>query len=144
MQFSKTSTNKFLLRLEKGEEVVGSLKKFCQKQKIKNAAFSGLGSVEDPVLAHYRVDTKKYSEKKLNGIFEVTNLTGNAGLFEDEPLVHAHVSLSDDEMKAFGGHVISMEVSATMEIMLIDLKSSYKKSYNEEIGLKLWDLPEQL
>lgn len=144
MEYSRVNKNSFLIRLVKGEEVVISIKSFCEKKGIKNAWFSGLGSIENPTLAHYRVDTKKYSEKKLNGIFEVTNMTGNVGVFDNAPLVHAHITLSNDAMQAFGGHLVSTVVSATLEVELTDLGSHYTKLYSEEIGLKLWDLPEEI
>ncbi len=142
MKFSKTANNSYLLRLEKGDEVISSIKLFCEKQRIKNAWLSGLGSVENTILAHYRVDTKKYSEKKIPDILEVTSLTGNVAVFENAPFVHAHASLSDDEMRALGGHLVSATVSAAFEILITDLGTEHAKKFDEEIGLKLFDLPE--
>ncbi len=134
----------YLLRLVKGEKVIDSLSKFCEKNNIKNTVISGIGSIDSPTLAHYSVKTKKYSEKKLNGIFELTNLTGNVAQYEGKSLVHVHISLSDSSMHAFGGHLVETEVSATVEIILLDLKINYVKTFSQEIGLKLWDLPERL
>ena len=87
MQLAKVSADKFLIRLEQGELLQESLKSFCQKKGVKSGSLSGIGSIEDPILAHYRVDTKKYSEKKLTGIFEVAVLTGNIALYEGEVLI---------------------------------------------------------
>lgn len=144
MYYSKVSLNKYLIRLVRGEEINTSIKKFCRKLNIKNAGLSGIGSVDDPTLAHYRVDTKKYKEKMLSGIFELTSLVGNVGVFEDEALVHIHVSLSDEEMRAFGGHLVKGNVSATAEITLTVFESDLRKSHDDEIGLKLWDLPKNI
>lgn len=140
MRYGRVSKNTFLIRLERGEKVNASLTSFCQKKSIKNAVIHGLGSIEDPTLANYRVDTKKYSEKRLKGIFELTNLIGTVGLFEGEPLVHTHVTISDEDMRAFGGHLVEAAVSATVEVVLIDLKSRFTKSHSKEIGLRLFDL----
>lgn len=144
MYYSKVDSNKYLIRLLRGEEINERVKKFCQKIDIKNASVSGIGSIENPTLAHYRVDTKKYKEKTLNGIFELTSLIGTVGVFEDEPFVHVHVNLSDEEMRAFGGHLVNGMVSATVEIVLTVFSSEQTKSFDKEIGLKLWDLPEKL
>ena len=141
MHYSKISPNKYLIRLIRGEEINSSIKKFCEKLDIKNAEILGIGSIENPTLAHYRVDTKKYKEKTFKGIFEVTSLIGNVAIFEGEPLVHAHVTISDDDMRSFGGHLVKGVVSATVEIILEYFDSKHTKSYDEEIGLRLWDLP---
>ena len=144
MYLSKVSANKYLIRLVKGEEMNTSIKRFCKKLGILNATLSGIGSLKNPTLAHYRVDTKKYKEKTFRAIFELTSLIGNVAIFEGEPLVHAHATISDQNMDSFGGHLVEGEVSATVEIVLDILDSKHTKSYDEEIGLKLWDLPERL
>lgn len=140
MFYSKITKKKYLIRLERGEEVNYSIKKFCKNQQIANSIILAIGSIENPILAHYNVNNKKYTEKKLPGIFELTNLTGNVGMFKNEPLVHSHATLSDADMKAYAGHLVEGKISATCEIFLIDLGSNFTKSHNEEIGLKLWDL----
>lgn len=144
MVYGTVGSNYYLVRLEKGEEVVASLKKLCESQRIDNAYFSGLGSVENPTLAHYLVTTKKYTEKKLEGVFELLTITGNVALFEDKPLVHAHAILSDNEMNTKGGHLVEATTSATVELHLRILDTVYEKQQDEEIGLKLFDLPERV
>ncbi|OGH13319.1 MAG: hypothetical protein A2687_05005 [Candidatus Levybacteria bacterium RIFCSPHIGHO2_01_FULL_38_26] len=144
MFYSKVSADKYLIRLLKGEEINESVKKFCEKLDVKNAGIVGIGSVENPSLAHYRVDTKKYKEKTFKGIFELTSLVGSVAIFEGKPLVHNHVTISDEDMNVLGGHLVSGVVSATVEIVLTVFDSSHTKSHDEEIGLKLWNLPESL
>lgn len=144
MKYSEVSEKVYVVRLEKGEEVVHSIEQFCTKENIASALLSALGSIENPTLAHYLVTTKKYTEKKLEGIYELTNLTGNVTQFENKPLVHAHVTLSDEEMHAFGGHLVSATVSATVELTVTKLDKELTKSQNEEIGLKLMDLEESI
>ena len=144
MYFAKVNTNTYLLRLEKGEQLNASSKKFCQEKSIQNASITALGSIENPTLAHYRVDTKKYREERLTGIFELANLTGTIGMFKGQPFVHTHVTVTDEKMRAFGGHLVEATVSATVEVFIADLGTDFGKSHSEEIGLRLWDLPESL
>jgi len=144
MYYSKADSNKYLIRLLRGEEINEEVKKFCEKLNIKNACVCGIGSIENPTLAHYRVDTKEYKEKKFKGIFELTSLIGTVAVFEDKLLVHVHVTLSDEEMKAFGGHLVKGEVSATVELIITVFNSNHTKSYDKAIGLKLWDLHERM
>lgn len=144
MYYSGLDNKIFLIRLERGERVVLSIKSLCEKLGIKNASFAGIGSIENPVLAHYRVDNKRYKEKNLQGIFEVTNLVGNVAIFEEKPLVHGHINVSDDEMRVFGGHLVEATVAATLEITLQDFGSGKTKKQDDNIGLKLLELDEHV
>jgi len=139
MIFGKINDTKYLLRLERGEEVISAIQSFCEEKQIVNAGISGIGSVDDPTLAHYRVDTKKYSEKQLTGIFEVTSLLGSIALYEKKPLLHLHITLGDENMHAFAGHLVKGIVSATLEVIITVFPSTFEKKYSEEIGLKLYE-----
>lgn len=141
MQFGTIQENKYIIRLERGEEVGSTLKTFCQDHSIKNASITGIGSIENPTLAHYKVDSKKYSEKQLDGVFEVTSLLGTVALFNGEPLLHLHITLGDENMQAFAGHLVQGIVSATLEVQITVHPSSFEKKHSEEIGLKLYALP---
>lgn len=141
MRYAKVKEGVFLIRLERGEKVIESIKNFCRESQIANAWLQGIGSVENPTLAYYDVTIKKYTDKAFSGIFELTSLTGNVAIFEGKPLVHAHVTLSNESMEAIGGHLVEATVSATVELFLTVLPTSHTKSHNDEIGLKLWDLP---
>lgn len=140
MKSSNVSEKSYIIRLEKGEEIIKSVSKFCATNNIRNAGISGIGSVENPKLAHYRMDKKKYSEKQLKGIFEIVNMTGNVALFDDSPLVHIHAVVSDDSMKAMGGHLVEGKCSATVEIVLEKFNTAHRKHHDKKVGLALWDV----
>lgn len=144
MYYSNVSENKYLLRLVKKEELGESILRFCKKLKIKNAYVTAIGAVESPTLSYFDVRTKKFLEKTLDGDYELTSFIGNVAVFENEPLLHAHLNLSDKEMRAFGGHFVKAHVAASVEIVLDILDTKFTKSFSEEIGLKLWDLPESI
>lgn len=140
MQYSKVLENKYLLRLEKGEDVHVVLTSFCEKEQVLNGSISAIGSVEKPTLAHYLVSTKKYTEKTLTGVYEITSMQGTIGIFEEKPLIHIHAALSDEEMKGFGGHLVQATVSATLEVIIEKFDTKFEKKFNDEIGLKLFNL----
>lgn len=140
---SVQSGDSYLIRIDPGEDILESLQRWCVGQKIYNAGVIGIGSVENPTLAHYRRDTKEFKEKRLPGIYEVTSLIGNVGLVDaDEPLVHLHVTLADEEMRTYGGHLVEGYCSATAEILIRPLPTTHRKSFSDQIGLKIWDFNE--
>jgi predicted DNA-binding protein with PD1-like motif len=143
MTFGKLDDKTYLIRLERGDDVHEKIKAFCNEQGIKNALVSALGSIENPTLAHYRMDSKQFHEKKMEGIFELTNLTGNVAIFEDDLIPHFHVTLSDENMQSLGGHLVQGITSATIELTLTAYPTSFEKKFNEEVGLKLWELDQK-
>jgi len=144
MFYSKVSDNKYLIRLVKKEELGESILRFCKSLNIKNAYVTAIGAVESPTISYFNVKIKKFLEKTLDGDFELISFIGNVALFENEPLLHAHLNISDKEMKVLGGHFVKATVAASIEILLEVLDSQHSKSFNEEIGLNLWDLPQSL
>ena len=144
MLYSKISNNKYLIRLIKREELGESIVRFCKSLNIKNAYVTAIGAVESPTLSYFDVPTKKFLEKTLDGDFELTSFIGNVAVFKSKPLLHAHLNLSDREMKVLGGHFVKAIVAASIEIVLDVFDTKYSKSFNREIGLRLWDLPQSL
>ena len=129
---------RYIVVLSRGEKVIETLTEFCKDKNIEGGFFTGLGAVEDPTLAHYSVPTKKYSKQTLRGAFELTNITGSIG-FEKEIIVHAHVTLSDETMEAYGGHLVETIVGGTVEIIIFPTKKLTKK-LDTTTGLKLFSL----
>lgn len=63
MKIILKDNKKFIIRLERGEDAIEELKKFCQAKKIGAAFFFALGTAYEVELAHYDVDKKRFSNK---------------------------------------------------------------------------------
>ena len=137
MNYQKINRQNYIIRIARGEEIIASLKKFCQKEKIKGGFFYGLGAVDEAEIAHYDVSAKKYSSKKFNTVLEMINLTGNIGFFQKEIIIHAHASFADKNMHPLAGHLVEAKISGTAEIFLTKTKK-LEKFYDQETGLKLF------
>jgi predicted DNA-binding protein with PD1-like motif len=138
MQSRKVGSTSFVMRIERGEEIVTSLGKFCKDQKIKGGFFYGVGACDNVVLAHYNVGTKKYKEVSFKKPLEMASLTGSIG-YEKNLIVHAHAVFADDKMQTIAGHLVSAVVSGTAEVHLIKLPNLPKR-FDKKTGLKLFDL----
>jgi predicted DNA-binding protein with PD1-like motif len=139
MKFASFNDHTFGLRLELGEDVHDVIQSFCADHSIKNATVQGIGSLQNPTVAHYSIVTKNFTDEKLDGIYEVTSLLGNIALVEGQPFAHIHVTVTGRDMLARGGHLVKGECSATLELVLTAYTTDHTKSQNDEIGLKVWD-----
>lgn len=129
--------NKYILRFDSGDEVIGVLKNFCKKENIKSGFFSAFGACGELTLAYYSLDEKKYEEKDVKERLEIVSLTGNIAKMDDEIIVHAHGLFSDLNMQVRGGHIKKLVVSATCEMFLTVFDDYIKRGYDESTGLNL-------
>ena len=130
----------YVLLLSKGEKIVESITNFCSKNNINAAQFNAIGALKEVELGSYNLETKAYKWKKAEAELEIGNITGNVAVFEGETLVHAHATVSDNEMHAFGGHLKEATVGASCEIFLTRLQGKLERKYDDVTGLKLLQL----
>ena len=122
--------------MDKGDEIIASLKHLISERNV-NGFFIGIGAVRDPIIAYFDTKQKKYIEKKFEGEFEIVSLMGNLGTDENgEPIVHAHITIADENYNVHGGHLVQGYVSVTLELIVIRV-DSIKRSVDNKWGLKL-------
>ncbi len=136
MQFQKFADTYFI-RLDRGEEVVASLQKFCEAKKILLAEISGIGAVGELEVGLFDVATKKYLSQKFTGDFEVAPLLGSVTMKDGAVYLHFHINFADREQNSRGGHLNSAVVSAIFEVMLRTLPGKLNRKFDETIGLNL-------
>ncbi len=131
-------TEKFyLIRLDKGDEIITVLKKICQKYKIKAGLISGIGALGKVTIGNFNPINKKYTSKEFIGNFELVSFSGNVSVFGKETYLHLHAILADPRMRCFGGHLNSGVVSATFEGIIISSPGKIDRKFSPEVGLNL-------
>lgn len=130
--------NKIVMRIDKGEEVVETIKKFCEDHKITLGSISGLGAEERIKVGLFDVLEKKYYSKEFVGDYEISNLTGNISTMNGETYLHIHITITDDEMRGFGGHLNEALISGTCELVIDIIDGMVDREFNDDIGLNLF------
>lgn len=136
----KRFENKYVIRLEKGEDVVESVRTVCKENNIKLGTVSGIGAVNKAVIGLFETGTKEYHSRELSGDMEITCLTGNVSEMDGEVYLHLHVTLADSSYRAFGGHLSSAVISATGEVVIDVIPGKAGRKFDDKIGLNLLDL----
>ena len=60
--------NKYIFRLDKGEEFINSIQNFCEKENIKAGWLQAIGSLADLDLAYFDTKIKEYEIKNFKRI----------------------------------------------------------------------------
>lgn len=129
--------HRYILRFDRGEDVIDALKQFAIKEKIGAATFSGLGATDEISISWFDPDEKQYHDHLLTKKLEIVSLNGNIALLDGQPIVHAHGSFSDVELHNRSGHVKKLIVSATCEVSLIAMNGEITRTFDEQSGLYL-------
>ncbi len=135
----KRDNNKIYLSIDKDEYINISLLEVCKQNNVKFAWINGIGAILDPKVGYYNIDTKDYTKKTFSGDFELVSLVGNMTYKEGQPLVHSHITFTDINFNAFGGHLFDCKISAAGEFIITVGDKKVSRSYNEDIGLFLWN-----
>ena len=73
---------------------------------------------------------------------EILSLSGNVSLFDDRPMTHTHITLSDSEGKTWGGHLMSGTRVFSAEIFIQELSGDPKnRKKDKATQLSLWANP---
>ena len=129
----------FYLRIDRGEEIIGAITKFCTDEQIKAGLISGLGSVSVAELGLFDIDEKKYIKQEFSGIYEIASMNGNISEMNNETYLHIHAVLSDRECRAYGGHFARGMVAATCEIIIRPISGNPGRKFDDAIGLNVLD-----
>lgn len=129
--------NRYLIRIDRGEELVETLNAFCRENGLYLGSVSGIGAVSYVKIGYFEPKTKEYHAIEKEGDFEITNLTGNITTMDGEIYLHFHATLTDENYRAFGGHLNAAVVSATCEVIIDAVDGACERIFDEEIGLNL-------
>jgi len=132
-----------LLRIDKGENITKSIIDYAKENSIKSGIVYGIGALCNVEIGYFDSTSKEYRRKHLEGIFELLSLTGNITQDGDSPFLHAHVVLGSRDFTLTGGHLFSGDVAVTGEIFIVETPFHVERKINQEIGLKLIQIPEK-
>lgn len=138
MEFRKFADT-YVVRLEKGEEIIASLQALCAKEKITLGSVEGIGAADRAVIGLYDVGQRQYHKTELNGPMEITSLMGSVTQKDGEVYLHLHINLCNREMEIMGGHLNECRIGATGEIFVRTLPGKVERQLDEKVtGLNLF------
>ena len=126
MQF-KQDGNTFIIYIEQDEYIMETLTQFCKSKDIVNAQISGIGAIKEIDLGAYDLENKIYIRQFFNNLWELTSFQGNVILKENEPFIHAHITVSDHDLNVKGGHLFESKVGAVGEFILRKIETDGKR-----------------
>ena len=137
MEYRKFDST-YLVRLDRGEEILEQVKALAVKEGIHLASVQALGAVNDVTVGVFYTAEKEYHANSFQGDMEIVSLTGTITAMDGQPYLHLHMSAGDAQGHVVGGHLNRAVVSATCEMVVTEINGEVGRKFSEEIGLNLF------
>ncbi|MFZ5899521.1 MAG: PPC domain-containing DNA-binding protein [Bacillota bacterium] len=130
----------FVGRLQKGDDLLIALGEICSKEKIVLGEVRAIGALSKARISYYNQKQRSYETIEFPEATELVALVGNISLKEGAPFIHAHVTLADEEGRAFGGHLVNGCEVFACEFVIQELISAmtFERGMDEDTWLALW------
>ncbi len=132
-------TRTLMGRLNRGDDLLEAITKLCVEHGITVGRVEAIGAVEKAGLAYYDQKEREYQNFEVREPLEITKLSGNVSIKDGRPFVHAHVTLSDADGQAIGGHLAPGTVVFACEFVIQEFDGAeFVRGLDESTGLTLW------
>jgi uncharacterized protein len=133
----------FMGKLAHGADLLEEITEICIEQNICLGRIEALGAVQNARLGYYNQQDHVYHFFDLDQTLEITNLIGNISIKDGVPIVHAHVTLSDKDGHAYGGHLAPGTIVFACEVVIQALDGpNFERGLDQKTGLPLWKMNE--
>jgi len=139
MEYKQFGT-KVVFRIDKGEEIVDSLKSICKELNITLGSIVGIGATNKITIGLLNSQAKRYQSKEFIGDHEITSLNGNITTLNNEVYLHVHVTIGTVEHKTVSGHLTSAVISATFEGIIDIIDGKVTREFDDTVGINLLKL----
>ena len=128
-------------KLGHGKDLLAELTALATAEGVTLGRVEALGAVKRARLGFYNQEEREYEFHEIDETLELTNLVGNISLKDGGTIVHAHVTLSDREGHAFGGHLAPGTIIFACEFVMQSLEGpALTRARDDATGLPLWEM----
>jgi predicted DNA-binding protein with PD1-like motif len=138
-RYVKTPTG-YLMVLRRGDDVIASIGKLAEDEKIASASLTGIGFLGEVTFGFYDFGKKAFDPKTFHDV-EMAGLTGSIAWKDGKPSVHAHATVAGRDFAAVGGHVLAAKVgTGSVEVTVIAHDQKLERRVDPEIGADVLQL----
>jgi uncharacterized protein len=139
---------RYVLVLERGDELMGEVKAFAERERMRTAEFTGIGAVSSAKLAAFDPDKREYVDIADPGQAELVSLNGRITLPKDgdpanpveDRQLHVHCVLSREDGSTIAGHVFELVIRPTCEVFVAESTEHVARREDPDSGLPVISL----
>ncbi len=138
----KVSSKKIYMgKLSYGADLLEEITRVCVNHDISLGQIEALGAVQKAKVGYYNQQSQEYQFLDIDKPLEIAGLVGNISLKDGLQMVHAHITLSDENGQAYGGHLAPGTIVFACELIVRVFDGpEYTRGFDQQTGLPLWDM----
>jgi predicted DNA-binding protein with PD1-like motif len=129
-------------RMDPGDDILKTIQRVALEHNVRSGQITLIGAVSGAKLGYFDRESGEYKDFLVERDLEVVSGMGNISRLDDDSVVvHAHLVVSDEEGRCWGGHLMEgCEVSVTIELVIIETEVDLRRAKDEMTGLNLMDI----
>ena len=135
--YSEDGRRTFGLVLQKGMDLIPSIKSFSRNNNISGSQFTSIGCLSKTILAVRSSNSTKRKKMAIRGVVDIISLTGYIGLEEGKMGVECNAILTDSKGRVLGGRLVSAQVDPRLEIILEESPKYLQRKIDSKTGFAL-------
>lgn len=129
----------YMGRLSHDTDLLEELNRLCGESNIQCGRVEAIGAVQRACLGYYDQTRREYKYNTIDAPLEILKLSGNVSIKDGKPMVHAHITLADENGRAFGGHLGPGTIIFACECIIEAFNGpAFQRIHDEQTGLPLW------
>src|SRR5579863_1343977 len=133
------ATKRYAVIFYQGDEAFSGLLEFAEKYQVTSAHFTAIGALSGATLGWFDPQRKMYKKIPIVGQHEVIGMSGDIALYQGKPVVHTHMVVGNSDGTTRAGHVLTADVSPTLEVMVTVDPVTTRKRFDPATDLTLID-----
>jgi len=132
--------NRWVLRLDDGQDLFGTLTEFAEHEGIgAGAVLFGIGMFRKAAFGYW--NGSEYAAHELTVPHEVVALHGTIARADGRPSIHLHGAVAGPDHRLLGGHLLRATVGMLQEVVLETFPGrAFGRPLVESFGLRMLDL----
>jgi len=105
-------------RLAPGKDLLDELTRLVRAEDVRLGALAGIGALTKGAVGIFDQAKGEYVTRRFDEEMEICALAGNVSLKDGQPFVHAHLTLADKKLVAYGGHMMPGNIIFVAEVTI--------------------------
>jgi len=125
-------------RLRHGEDLLAAIEAAANEAHVRSGVFLLIGALDKARLGFY-IGEGRFRPIEIDRQLEITSCIGNLADEDGRTVVHAHITVVDDEGRAFGGHLLTgCRIYVQAELMIFQMEEGMmKRTVDRASGLHI-------
>jgi len=139
MQLAQSRVGKVVFaRFFENEDLLEAITQVAEKANVSSGFFYLIGTLKKAKMGFFR--NGRYETIEIDQPLEIVSCLGNVSIKEDRVFPHAHIAVSDDKGRVFGGHaMLGCIIGVTGELVLLEaVDVKLFRKLEEKTNLYMW------